>query len=174
MEENRKEARHVSGQDDLRLVNGCDHPEEIASLFGEYTDYICARDDEIRGYLGQQHYDEEVRHLEVKYGEPYGRLYLALQDGKPAGCIALRKMDEEKAELKRLYVRPEFQGHHIADRMIGRILDDAREIGYRHVLLDTIPFMHEAQHLYRKHGFREVEKYNDSPMTHAIYMEKDF
>ena len=157
----------------MTLVRGCDHPEEIASLFGEYTDYMCARDDEIRGYLGQQHYDDEVAHLEIKYGEPDGRLYLALVDGKPAGCIGLRKMDEETAELKRLYVRPAYQGCHIADRMIRKILQDAADIGYRHILLDTIPFMVEAQHLYRKHGFYEIEKYNDSPMTHAIYMRKD-
>ena len=66
-------------------------------------------------YLDIQHYDEEKEDPTVKYALPDGRLHLALWDGEVAGCIALRKLSDDKAELKRLYVRPSFRGHHIAN-----------------------------------------------------------
>ena len=61
-------------------------------------------------YLDIQNYDEEIEHLEMKYGMPYGRLYLIYCDEKLAGCIGLRKIDNQNCEMKRLYIRPEFRG----------------------------------------------------------------
>mgnify|MGYP003299473394 CR=1 FL=1 len=58
---------------------------------------------------------------------------------------------------------------HVADEYI----QDAKEIGYRYILLDTFPFLERAIHMYRVRGFREIEKYNDSPMASTIYMKLD-
>lgn len=63
-----------------------------------------AGDSTFRDYLAIQNYDEELKHLEVKYGQPEGRLYLAYCDGQLAGCIGLRRMSETDCEMKRLYV----------------------------------------------------------------------
>lgn len=157
----------------ITIVPAYDSPEEIGRMFSEYTDMLIAGDSSFQDYLTVQHYDEEIRHLETKYGMPYGRLYIACCDGVPAGCIGLRKIDEQNCEMKRLYVRPLFRGNRIGDHLIQKLITDARKIGYSFMLLDTLPFLQSAIHLYWKYGFRETECYNNSPMRTSIYMKLD-
>lgn len=151
------------------LILAYDRPREVAALFAEYTAMLIRGDEEMRGYLAQQNYDEEVLHLAEKYGPPGGRLYLALEDGQAVGCIALHRLDERRCELKRLYVLPACRGRGIARRLAGQVVADARTIGYEAMYLDTLPFLREAMALYRSMGFVEIEKYNDSPMTHSHF-----
>ena len=155
---------------EFTFVSGLGHPAEIAELFDEYTAMLIAGDACFAAYLEQQRYDDELRHLEEKYGEPRGRLILALCGGEAAGCIALHPLDETRCELKRLYVRPAFRGCGLGRMLSERIIADAKAIGYREMLLDTLPFLTEAIALYRSLGFREIPQYNDSPMTDAIYL----
>ena len=75
--------------------------------------------------------------------------------------------------MKRLYVRPRFRGQRIGKILVERIIADGREIGYDHMLLDTLPFLERAVHLYEAYGFYEIESYNDSPMEKTIYMKLD-
>lgn len=157
----------------LELIPGYDHPEEILSLFTEYTHMLVSHDPSFQVYLDIQHYADEIRDLEAKYGRPEGRLYLALWDGEAAGCIALRRLDEQRCEMKRLYVRPAFRGHRIGDALVDRVIGDARAIGYRHMLLDTLPFLESAIHMYQKRGFYEIPCYNDSPVETTIFMQYD-
>ena len=157
----------------LELLPGYDRPTEILSLFSEYTQMLVSHDPSFQIYLDIQHYEDEIRDLKVKYGRPEGRLYLSLWEGEAAGCIALRKLDEQRCEMKRLYVRPAFRGHKIGDALVDRILQDARAIGYRHVLLDTLPFLESAIHMYQKRGFYEIPCYNDSPVETTIFMQYD-
>jgi GNAT superfamily N-acetyltransferase len=145
--------------------------EEIGQLFREYTDMLVEGDPKFKEYLDIQNYDEELLHLEHKYGPPEGRLYIVHVDGEAAGCIGLRRIDEENCELKRLYVRPAFRGHGLSRLLMDRILSDARSIGYRTMMLDTLPFLQPALKLYQAYGFEEIERYNDSPMDTSIYMK---
>ena len=100
---------------------------------------------------------------------------LTLREGCafPTGCIALRRLDGARCEMKRLYVRPGFRGRRIAQTLVEQILQDAREIGYSAMLLDTLPFLDSALRLYRKLGFYDIPCYNDSPMETSIYLQKD-
>lgn len=157
----------------LKIVPAYDHPQEVCELFSEYTKVLIDGDPTFAKYLEVQNYDEELEHLEVKYGAPYGRLYLAYYEEKLAGCIGLKKIDEENCEMKRLYVRPEFRGKHIANQLVQMIIEDAKGIGYSFMLLDTLPFLKSAIHMYKKLGFEEIECYNDSPMEEAVYMKLD-
>ena len=134
---------------DIKIIPAYAYPQAVKALFTEYTDMLIAGDSSFQEYLAIQNYDEEIKHLEDKYGMPFGRLYLAYCDGKLAGCIGLRKIDESRCEMKRLYVRPQF------------------------MLLDTLPFLKSAILLYRELGFYEIPAYNDSPMENAIYMRRD-
>ena len=154
----------------IELVPAYSYKEEIGELFGEYTDMLVEGDPAFQAYLDLQNYDDELQHLEHKYGLPEGRLYLALADGKPAGCIGLRKIDDTSCELKRLYVRPAYRGQGLSRVLMDRILADARAIGYKVMLLDTLPFLQTALRLYRTYGFEEIERYNNSPMDTSIYM----
>ena len=75
--------------------------------------------------------------------------------------------------MKRLYVRPLFRGKHMGDYLVRKIIEDAKEIGYKHMLLDTLPFLKTAIHMYQKYGFYEIPCYNNSPMDTTIYMRLD-
>ena len=157
----------------LELIPGYDRPAEILSLFTEYTQMLVSHDPSFQIYLDIQHYEDELRDLEAKYGRPEGRLYLALWEGEAAGCIALRKLDGQRCEMKRLYVRPAFRGLKIGDALVDRVLQDAKAIGYRHMLLDTLPFLESAIHMYQKRGFYGIPCYNDSPVETTIFMQYD-
>ena len=76
---------------EINILPGCEHKEEITLLFREYTDMLIAGEPKFTEYLGIQAYDDEIKHLEHKYGVPDGRLYIAFCDGEAAGCIGLKK-----------------------------------------------------------------------------------
>ena len=158
---------------DVTLHPAYDSMEEILSLFSEYTDMLLAENPAFQVYLDLQNYGEELRHPADKYGPPSGRLYLARCGGAPAGCIALRRLDDVSCEMKRLYVRPAFRGHRIGSLLVQRLISDAREIGYRRMLLDTLPFLESAIRLYRQFGFYDIPCYNDSPMEQTLFLRLD-
>lgn len=155
---------------EIEIIPAYDYPQEMGELFSEYTQMLIEGDSTFREYLELQHYDGELACLEEKYGMPAGRLYLARRGGEAAGCVGLWRLDGERCEMKRLYVRPKYRGEHIGGRLVQRVIDDAREIGYSCLLLDTLPFLESAVHLYKKYGFYEIESYNNSPMSSSIYM----
>lgn len=157
----------------LKILPAYEYLEEIRALFCEYTALLIAGDGTFKEYLAVQNYDEEISHLSSKYGLPGGRLYIAFYDGEAAGCVGLRKIDEKNCELKRLYVKPAFRGKHIGNTLIKQIIRDAKEIGYSHILLDTLPFLTSALCLYKACGFYEIPSYNNSPMSTSIYMKRD-
>lgn len=155
----------------LTLIPAFENKKEIGELFGEYTRMLVELDPDFQKSLDQQNYDEELDHLEEKYGLPGGRLYLALWEGEPAGCVGMKQLDAHTGELKRLYVRPAYRGHHLGRLMVERIIEDARSLGYRRLMLDTMPVLESALHLYESMGFRITERYNDSPLDTTIFME---
>ena len=157
----------------IKILPAYDFPEEIKLLFSEYTDILIEGDPSFKEYLEIQNYDDELKHLEKKYGLPYGRLYLVYYNNEVAGCIGLKKIDEKNCEMKRLYVRPKFRGKQIGEQLIEKIIKDAKEIGYSYMLLDTLPFLKGAIYLYKKYGFYEIASYNNSPMDTSIYMKLD-
>jgi GNAT superfamily N-acetyltransferase len=90
-----------------------------------------------------------------------------------AGCIALRRFDAEAGEVKRLFVRPPWRGRGLGDRLAQAVLEAAREIGYRRLLLDTLEHMQAARSLYARAGFREIGAYYRNPLPGAVYMQKE-
>lgn len=160
-------------QRQILLEPGQNQPEALHPLFEAYTAALVEQCPDFCTYLTKQNYDAELLHPEEKYGEPYGRLYLLRFAGEPAGCIALHQIDGKSCELKRLYVRPEYRGLGLAAVLVEQILQDARQIGYRRILLDTFPDLTAAIRLYKKYGFYEIPSYNGSPMDELIYLQLD-
>ena len=161
--------------EELKLIYAYDHPQEVGELFKEYTDMLIEGDSEFAEYLKIQKYDKELENPASKYGMPEGRLYLASVGEELAGCVGLKKLDEAgvECELKRLYVRPQFRGKKMGEKLLNVILKDAREIGYKAMLLDTLPFLKTAIQMYQRRGFYEIPCYNDSPVESTVYMGKD-
>ena len=156
----------------VTIVSGLEHPAQIVDLFTEYTTMLVEVEPSFAGYLEQQNYQHEIEDLPYKYGPPHGTLHLALVDGQPAGCIGLRKLDDTRCEMKRLYVRPAYRKNKLGDLLVQRILQDARDLGYQEMLLDTLPQLDSAIRLYRRHGFQMISCYNDSPVESTVYMGK--
>jgi len=120
-----------------------------------------------------QGFEEELRTLPGKYALPQGRLLLALWDGEAAGIGALRPLAEEGVcEMKRLYVRPQFRGHSIGLALAQRLIQEAAEIGYQRMRLDTVPGkMDSAIAMYRRLGFRPIKPYYGTPISKTLFME---
>jgi putative acetyltransferase len=120
-----------------------------------------------------QGFEEEMRSLPGKYAPPSGRLLLGLWEGRPAGVIALRTLEEPGlCEMKRLYVRPEFRGHGIGRVLAERVIAEAAEAGYSRMRLDTIPGkMDSAIAMYRELGFADTVPYYNTPVGQTLFME---
>lgn len=158
---------------EIEIVSAYERAEEVRGLFSEYMKMLVDNDPSFKEYLEIQQYDKELEDFEAKYGMPDGRMYVLYYCGKLAGCIALRKIDNSNCELKRLYIKPEFRGNGLGRMLVERLISDAREIGYKYMLLDTLPFLRTAIRMYKNIGFYEIEKYNNSPMDTTIYMRFD-
>lgn len=140
--------------------------EAARRLFREYEAWLDVD-------LCFQSFEDELKNLPGKYAAPTGRLFLAFADEKIAGCIALRKIDDETCEMKRLFVREDFRGSGAGKKLIEKLIAEAREIGYKRMLLDTLPDkMPKAVALYGLYGFRQIAPYYDNPHKETLFMEK--
>lgn len=117
-----------------------------------------------------QGFADEVAGLPGEYAPPRGALWLAADGEAALGCIALRPLDQERAEMKRLYVRPEARGLGLGRRLAEELIAKARRLGYRRVCLDTLPTMPTAQQLYQQLGFVDIAPYRVHPVAGARYM----
>ena len=115
--------------------------------------------------------DKEVESLPGLYAPPDGCLLLASCDGKIAGCVALKRVDHQTCEMKRLFVRSEFRGRGIGKHLTTAISDEARRIGYKRMRLDTLPSMKEAIALYQSLGFEPISPYRELPVPGALFMQ---
>lgn len=104
-----------------------------------------------------QNFGDELAGLPGAYAPPDGRLAIAWANGTPAGCIALRRADAERAEAKRLYVRPAFRGLGLGRALMEWVAAEARAAGYVEIVGDSMPVMGEALTLYRQMGFEVSE-----------------
>jgi putative acetyltransferase len=119
-----------------------------------------------------QNFDRELAALPGEYAPPDGRLLLAFEDDELAGCVALRKIRATTCEMKRLFLRPGFRGRGLGRVLVERIIEEARQIGYTQMCLDTLPGrMDQAIALYKSIGFKEIEPYYNNPVAGATFME---
>lgn len=138
--------------------------EQVRRLFMEYAEGL--------GFdLCFQNFEQELALLPGDYSPPAGCILLARQHNQLAGCVALRGLDQDVSEMKRLYVRPGFRGKHVGIALAGAIIERAKQIGYRQMRLDTLPSMKAAISLYQSLGFEEVEPYYDNPIPGVRYLQ---
>lgn len=150
----------------IRFVDGAapDRIDVVRALFREYERAIGLD-------LCFQGFTEELANLPGAYAPPRGRLWLALIADQPVGCVALRPLADDVAEMKRLWVRPSARALGLGRRLASTTIEAARALGYRALRLDTLPSMTEAIALYRRLGFAQIPAYRANPVPGALYFE---
>ena len=146
---------------DLQIVEAKDRRqlEQVAALMRDYFLWLRRR------YVAQTPvldslYDERKRQRELAdLPGHYQTIMLAVVDGVPAGCVMLRRIDDQACEMKRLFVRPAFQNQRIAHSLICKLATTADALGYRAIRLETGPLQFEAQGLYASLGFKRIAPY---------------
>jgi putative acetyltransferase len=141
-------------------------PEERATVEALFREYIGSLTEDI----GFQNPDDELAGLPGKYARPGGVVLIAWDGRQAAGAIAYRMLEPGIAEMKRLYVRPAYRGRSLGRELANELIEDARERGYRTIMLDTLASMSAARGLYRDLGFVPVEPYYDNPLPGVMYM----
>ena len=121
-------------------------------------------------------FEREVSALPGPYAPPSGRLLLAFDPSegnsqRPIGCVALRALQADTCEMKRLYVDSVHRGNGAGRALVQGVIAEARSIGYQRMVLDTLPSMQGAHRLYRTLGFREISSYQKNPIPGALFFE---
>ena len=109
---------------------------------------------------------------ELGMAPPAGRFVVASLDGEPVGCGALKRIDDAAGEIKRVWVAKSARGLGIARRMLRKLEAAARDMGLATLRLDTNKALFEAHALYRKEGYRDVERFNDNPYAHHWFEKR--
>ena len=155
-----------------------EHKNSVKELFREYLTCV--------NLMASEHLNIEFNSNKVleqnlakinQFMPPDGQLLIAKYERGIMGCAGLQKIGNEIAEVKRVYVRSPYRKQGIGRLLLKAIIEDACQIGYAKIRLDSAPFMQEAQALYRSLGFREIEPYPESEIPENyrknwIFMEK--
>jgi len=143
------------------------HPSEYLAaqnLIREYADSL--------GFsLDFQNFEQEIDQLTSYYGPPTGAIVLTKAQEEYVGCTCVRNLGDGIAEIKRMYVKPNFRGQGFGRQMLLKAIEEAKRLGYRFLRLDTIPDMESAIRLYLSVGFYEIEDYTYNPIPGARFME---
>ncbi|MGH7075193.1 MAG: GNAT family N-acetyltransferase [Stellaceae bacterium] len=145
-------------------------PADRETVLGLFRAYL----DELDVDLSFQDVAAELSSLPGKYARPKGLVLLARSgQGEAIGCVAYRPLDAGICEMKRLYIAPEWRGHGVGRLICERLLVEAREAGYRRMLLDTGDWLRPALTLYRGLGFLPILAYYHNPLPGTVYLARD-
>jgi GNAT superfamily N-acetyltransferase len=143
-------------------------PEDHAAVARELADYLSY----IGDALDAEGLDHDIAHWQEEYDGRTGvLLVVADAAGEVVGTAAVRLLEPGVGEIKRMWLRPAWQGRRLGRRLMDACLDEARRLGCRALRLDTQAKLEAAVRLYRAYGFSEVARYNDNHRA-DIWMER--
>jgi putative acetyltransferase len=162
----------------LRRIDWTTELTAVRPLFVQYRDWIAEHRDpspsaQARVEEGLGEIDRLVAGLPGTYGPPAGDVILALSKGTVVACGALRELEPGAGEIKRIYVRADHRGPGFGPRLTQALLDRARELGYEHIRVDTLPSMTAAIEFYEEMGFIPVPAFWSHPVEGARFFEID-
>jgi GNAT superfamily N-acetyltransferase len=177
-----------------RLQLDCQHspptelPDETVAAIAEFTNALVtiaeesydgpaaqilvpAYVDEIRAMYPDWTPDVPPRLTSEDVEPPEGRWLVAYRHGQPVGCAALKRLDDDTAEIKRVYVAPEARGTGVARALLARLETIAGEIGYTTLRMDTGARQPASVALFGSVGYEQIADYNGNPVA-AYWFEK--
>jgi putative acetyltransferase len=146
------------------LATNPEHISEARAPVIEYTE-------DLNIDLRFQGLGKELANFPAPYAPPGGALLMAIDKGQALGLVAIKRLDDETCEMKRLYVKPGQRGQHIGRKLAEAAVASAEKLGYRAIRLHTLARMKEAGPLYRSLGFKEVTALDQNPEADVIFME---
>jgi DNA-binding MarR family transcriptional regulator/N-acetylglutamate synthase-like GNAT family acetyltransferase len=164
---------HLPENEQKNLIKSMNHikntlldglsPITIRSFKPEDMDYIIGSHRTLyEAEYGFNHefgdYVEEYVHKFMNhYDEDKENLWIAEENGKPVGMIAIVKVDDSTAQLRWFLLEPEARGRGLGNRLVKTALDFCRDKNYKQVFLWTVHVLDTARHLYKSHGFTLTE-----------------
>ncbi len=134
-------------------VKTCEDYEVAKALFMEYSKIKGAESCFVS-------FDREIADLKQYYQN--GAVLIGYEEGIPVSTIAIKQIDQDQCEAKRLYIKPAYRTKGYARIMLHAMLEKSRELGYREVRFTTKPsVMKIGYELYRRMGFEEIKLEND-------------
>lgn len=138
--------------------------EQLVALIREYAAWLNID-------MSFQNFDAEMAQIDAQYSLPKGLLWVAQSDDKLVGCVGLKHLDPATAEVKRLYVQPVFRGQQLGDKLMDTVVAKAHQLGYRRLVLDTVPQTVAAQGIYLRMGFKPIPPYYSGPTLATDFFE---
>lgn len=144
---------------------------DIKSLFRSYADWL----ENDHGITPETHgIDAEIRNLPTPYAPPDGSLIGAqASDGRYVGCIAIRRLDDQSCEVKRLFVLPETRGQRVGEALVAALIEKARTLAYAQIVLDVGDYQRPAKALYEKCGFKQIAPKDHISYPGVVFMSYD-
>lgn len=118
-----------------------------------------------------QNIDLELQELALRYSPPNSQFFLLKESETVLACAILKRFSEEMVELKRMYIKSEARGKGYSNLLMNQVIQTARDLGFRRMVLDTVPIMSTAIQLYEKYGFQQREAYYESPLENVLFYE---
>ncbi len=139
----------------------------LIEIFSEYLEWVlsmCEKEFNVRYNVKELVKEAVERSIEEidKYFPPEGRLILCTDETRIVATASMRKIGDNIGEIKRMYVQSLYRGKGIARELLERLIKEAQYIGYSKLMLDSGPFMKEAQGFYHSVGFTEIDPYAES------------
>jgi putative acetyltransferase len=141
-------------------------PQDADGLIAIWREYIAFPSVD----LSFQDNESEFATLPGKYAPPEGCVLLAWAGNRIVGCIAMRRIDAQICEMKRLYVRPEGKGEGLGRKLAERLIIEARAAGYSEMRLDVLPEFEAARHIYATLGFVSAEPVSQNPIPGTAFL----
>lgn len=146
---------------------GPDDMPTVKNLFEQYQQSL-----EVS--LGFQGFDAELAGLPGCYAAPAGAILLAVINCETCGCVGYRPLSDKEAELKRLFVRPQYRGSGVGKALFDEAMVRVPAAGYESIVLDTLPSMKTAKAMYKEYGFEQIAAYYDNPLEGVEYFRYHF
>lgn len=150
--------------------------EQLVAINTKYLTWVWDEMQRIHGISAELALGANIHsYIEDRIGDVFeqipecGVFYLVQIDGEVVGMGGLRRIGENVAELKRMYVLPEFRRMGLGSTILSLLIEDSRTFGYHQIRLGTALFMTDAQELYIRYGFTDCEPYAEAEEPRSIH-----